>query len=442
MQTPEGAGRLRVSVIGTGYLGTAHAVGMAELGHDVIGMDVDPEKIALLSACEVPFFEPGLSELLRKNVEAGRLRFTGSYDEVAAGADIHFVCVGTPQLPGSLDADLRWVETAFTELSRRLAGPALVVGKSTVPVGTAKRMAEIVRRHAAGDGRVEVTWSPEFLREGHAVEDTLRPDRLVFGVESAWGEQLLRRVYGPVIRDGCPVVTTGYATAELIKVSANAFLGMKISFINAIAQICEASGADVLPLAEALGYDERIGGRFLGPGLGFGGGCLPKDLRALLACASDLGLRDVADFLRQIDTINLSRRARALAIGRELLGGAYAGRRVCLLGAAFKPNTDDVRDSPALAVAEAVHHEGGEVVIHDPVATGSARRSHPHLGYADTLAGAARDADLVMLLTDWTEWHDMDPAVLDKWVRGRNMVDARNVLAPERWRSAGWNYRA
>lgn len=430
-----------MSVIGTGYLGTAHAVGMAELGHDVIGMDVDREKIAALSACEVPFFEPGLTELLRKNVEAGRLRFTASYDEVAADADIHFVCVGTPQLPGALGADLRWVESAFTELSARLTGPALVVGKSTVPVGTARRMAEVVRRHAADGAPVEVTWSPEFLREGHAVEDTLRPDRLVFGVASARGERLLREVYRPVIEHHCPVVVTDYATAELIKVSANTFLAMKISFINAIAEICEAAGADVLPLAAALGHDERIGGSFLGPGLGFGGGCLPKDIRALLACASELGLGDVAAFLHQIDVINLRRRTRVVDVGREVLGGRYAGRRVCVLGAAFKPDTDDVRDSPALAVAQAVHDEGAEVVVHDPVAAGGAARSHPRLRYAGTLAGAAKDADLVMLLTDWTEWRGMDPAVLEPWVRERNIVDARNALSPSRWRSAGWNYR-
>ncbi|GAA1273648.1 UDP-glucose/GDP-mannose dehydrogenase family protein [Sphaerisporangium rubeum] len=431
-----------MSVIGTGYLGTAHAVGMAELGHAVIGMDVDREKIAALSACEVPFFEPGLTELLRKNVEAGRLRFTASYDEVAADADIHFVCVGTPQLPGALGADLRWVESAFTELSARLTGPALVVGKSTVPVGTARRMAEVVRRHAADGARVEVTWSPEFLREGHAVEDTLRPDRLVFGVASARGERLLREVYRPVIEHHCPVVVTDYATAELIKVSANTFLAMKISFINAIAEICEAAGADVLPLAAALGHDERIGGSFLGPGLGFGGGCLPKDIRALLACASELGLGDVAAFLHQIDVINLRRRTRVVDAGREMLGGRYAGRRVCVLGAAFKPGTDDVRDSPALAVAQAVLDEGADVVVHDPVATGGAARSHPRLRYAGTLAGAAKDADLVMLLTDWTEWRGMDPAVLEPWVRERTIVDARHALSPSRWRSAGWNYRA
>ena len=430
----------RVSVVGAGYLGTTHAVSMAQLGHDVVAMDIEREKIAMLSECELPFFEPGLAELLRKSMEAGRLRFTTSYDDVAE-ADVHFVCVGTPQLPGSFNADLRPVETAFTELARRVTGPTIIVGKSTVPVGTALRMADAVGRHAAG-GQVEVAWNPEFLREGHAVEDALQPDRLIFGVKSPQAEQLLRAVYRPIIEDGCPVMVTDYATAELVKVSANTFLAMKISFINAMAQICEATGAAVLPLAEALGYDDRIGRRFLSPGLGFGGGCLPKDVRALCACATDLGLDDVAAFIRQVDAINLSRRDRALALGRELLGGTYAHKRVCVLGAAFKPNTDDVRDSPALAVAVAAHQEGAQVIMHDPVAMNSARRIHPEIEYADTIVTAAREADLVMLLTDWTDFEDMDPALLSGVVRSRNVLDGRNVLTPEHWRSAGWTYRA
>ncbi|MDP4511948.1 UDP-glucose dehydrogenase family protein [Nonomuraea turcica] len=439
-QPLESSGCLRVSVIGAGYLGTTHAIGMALLGHDVVAMDIEKEKIAQLSSCELPFFEPGLGELLRKCMELGRIRFTTSYDD-AAEADIHFVCVGTPQLPGSLNADLRWVETAFIELARRVCGPAIIVGKSTVPTGTARRMAEIVRRHSA-DRRVGVAWNPEFLREGCAIEDTLRPNRLIFGVESPHAEKLLRAVYQPIIERGCPVVVTDYATAELAKVSANAFLAMKISFINAMAQICEATGAAVLPLTETLGYDDRIGRRFLGPGLGFGGGCLPKDLRALCACAADQGLDDVASLFRQVDAINLSRRHRALALGRELLGGTYAGKRVCVLGAAFKPNTDDIRDSPALAVGVAAYREEAYVVIHDPVAMNSAKRVHPELEYAETIVEASRDSDLIMLLTEWTEFIDMDPALLSTAVRSRNIFDGRNALTAERWHSAGWNYRA
>lgn len=302
-------------------------------------------------------------------------------------------------------------------------------------------MAEIVRRHSS-DPRVEVAWNPEFLREGRAVEDTLKPNRLIFGVESPHAEKLLRAVYRPIIERGCPVVVTDCTTAELTKVSANAFLAMKISFINAMAKICEATGADVLPLTEALGYDDRIGRRFLGPGLGFGGGCLPKDLRALCACAADLGLDDVALLIRQVDSINLSRRHRALVLGRELLGGTYVGKRVCVLGAAFKPNTDDVRDSPALAVGVAAHAENAHVVIHDPVAMNNAKRAHPELEYAETIVEAASEADLVMLLTDWTEFIDMDPELLSTTVRSRNIFDGRNALTPERWHAAGWNYRA
>ncbi|MEU7856537.1 UDP-glucose/GDP-mannose dehydrogenase family protein [Nonomuraea sp. NPDC049141] len=434
--------RPRISVIGTGYLGTTHAVGMASLGYEVTGMDIDQNKIAMLVDGEAPFYEPGLTELLRKNIEAGRLRFTTSYEKAVADADVHFVCAGTPQLAGSYRADLRWVEAAFTDLAPHLHGPALVVGKSTVPVGTARRMAEIVRRHAPSGAYHEVAWNPEFLREGRAVEDTLRPDRLVFGVASPWAEELLYRVYQPIIEDDCPAVVTDYETAELVKTSANAFLGLKISFINAMAQICEATGGDVLRLAEALGHDDRIGHAFLGPGLGFGGGCLPKDIRALLACTTDLGLHDVATLLAQVDAINLSRRSRTVALGRELLDGSYEGKNVCVLGAAFKPNTDDVRDSPALAVAIAVQQEGAEVVVHDSVAGANARRTHPELAYADSLVEAAQDADLVMVLTDWTEFRSMDPAVLSPLVRRRTVVDARNCLSPESWRAAGWEYRA
>jgi UDPglucose 6-dehydrogenase len=435
------AARPRLSVLGTGYLGATHAVCMTELGYEVIGLDVDEAKIAKLAAGEVPFFEPGLGELLRKNLDTGRLRFTTSFEEVADAADVHFVCVGTPQKDGEYAADLSYVESAFATLAPLLRRAALVVGKSTVPAGTAARMADLVDRLAPSAG-VEVAWNPEFLREGFALEDTLRPDRLVFGVRSARAETLLRAVFAPMIEAGCPVVVTDFATAELVKVAANSFLATKISFINAMAEVCEVTHADVTKLSEALGYDERIGRRFLQPGLGFGGGCLPKDIRAFMARAGELGADQALTFLSDVDAINMRRRARTVDLGRELLDGSFHGARVAVWGAAFKPNSDDIRDSPALDVASAIQRSGGEVVVYDPAAMDNARRAHPDLRYASSALDAALEADLVLLLTEWAEFREMDPELLGNVVRARRIVDGRNALEPVQWRQAGWTYRA
>ena len=435
------APRPRISVLGTGYLGATHAVCMTELGYEVIGLDVDASKVAKLASGEVPFFEPGLTELLRKSLDTGRLSFTTSYEEAAHFADVHFVCVGTPQTKGGYAADLTYVDAAFSSLAPMLTRPALVVGKSTVPAGTAARMAELVASLAPCP-EVEVAWNPEFLREGFAVEDTLRPDRLVFGVRSTGAEARLRETYGPVIENGCPVVVTDFATAELVKVAANSFLATKISFINAMAEICEVTGADVTKLSQALGYDDRIGRRFLQAGLGFGGGCLPKDIRAFMARADELGVAHALAFLQNVDEINLRRRSRVVDLGRELMGGSLRGARVAVWGAAFKPNSDDIRDSPALNVAAAVRDAGAQVVVYDPAAVENARRAYPQLSYADSALSAARDADLVLLLTEWTEFRQMDPAVLADVVAGRRIVDARNVLDPAQWRAAGWNHRS
>ena len=435
------APRPRISVLGTGYLGATHAVCMTELGYEVIGLDVDASKVAKLANGEVPFFEPGLTELLRKNIDTGRLSFTTSAEEAAYFADVHFICVGTPQVKGGYAADLSYVEAAFSALAPLLTRPALVVGKSTVPAGTAARMAELVASLAPCPD-VEVAWNPEFLREGFAVEDTLRPDRLVFGVQSAQAEAQLREIYSPVIDNGCPVIVTDFATAELVKVAANSFLATKISFINAMAEICEVTGADVTKLSQALGYDDRIGRRFLQAGLGFGGGCLPKDIRAFMARAGELGVDHALAFLHNVDEINLRRRARAVDLGRELAGGSLRGARVAVWGAAFKPNSDDIRDSPALDVASAVHAEGAQVVVYDPAAMDNARRAYPQLTYAESALAAARDADLVLLLTEWTEFRQMDPTVLGEAVAERHIVDTRNVLDPDQWRAAGWTYRA
>jgi UDPglucose 6-dehydrogenase len=433
--------RPKLSVIGTGYLGATHAVCMAHLGYEVIGLDVDEAKVAALAAGEVPFFEPGLTELLRKALESGRLRFTTSWQEVGQFADVHFVCVGTPQLPGGTAADLRHVEGAFTALAPWLRPGALVVGKSTVPVGTAARMADLVAALCAGID-VEVAWNPEFLREGFAIDDTLRPDRLVIGVRSTEAEAVLRQVYAPILNEGCPIVVTDFATAELVKTAANSFLATKISFINAMAEICEAAGGDVLALSNALGLDPRIGNRFLHPGLGFGGGCLPKDIRAFQARAQELGVGEALAFLDDVDAVNLRTRERVVRLCVEALGGDVAGRRICALGAAFKPDSDDVRDSPALDVADQLRALGAHVRVFDPAATANAARIRPELTYTNSIWGAAVDAELVVVLTEWNEFRQLSPDLLAEMVDSRQIVDSRNCLDPAEWSDRGWTYRA
>ncbi len=431
--------RPRLTVIGTGYLGATHAVCMAELGFEVLGLDVDPAKVDALSAGTVPFFEPGLPELLRKNLETGRLRFTTSYEEVGGFGDVHFVCVGTPQKKGEYAADLTYVDAAFAALAPVARPGSVLVGKSTVPSGTAERLAVLV--DAVGRD-LELSWNPEFLREGFAVEDTLTPDRLVFGVRSERGEQALRAAFAPVIDLPTPVVVTDFATAQLVKVAANAFLATKISFINAMAEVCEATRGDVTMLSKALSYDERIGGRFLHAGLGFGGGCLPKDIRAFMARAGELGVDQALSFLKEVDAINLRRRARMIEIAREFVGGSFGGMRVAVLGAAFKPNSDDIRDSPALDVAASIQKQGAAVTLYDPQAMDNARARHPELGYRESALDAVRGADLVLHLTEWAEFRQMDPDLLGEVVASKRIVDGRNALDPDVWRAAGWQYRA
>jgi len=433
---------LRVSVVGTGYLGATHAAGMAEMGHTVVGLDIDADKVAQLSSGHVPFFEPELQELLGRGLASGRLRFTTSFADAAANADIHFLCVGTPQQVGSDAADLRFVDAAVRFLAAELTTPCLVVGKSTVPAGTATHLAAQLRALApAGDG-VDLAWNPEFLREGYAVQDTLRPDRLVFGVTTAEAERLLRAVYGVVIDGNCPVIVTDLPTAELVKVAANSFLATKISFINAMAEICEVTGADVATLAEALGHDDRIGPRFLKAGLGFGGGCLPKDIRAFMARAEELGVVQAVSFLREVDAINLRRRARMIDLSVAELDGHVDGKRIAVWGAAFKPDSDDIRDSPALDVASALQSRGADVGVYDPQALDNARKKYPQLDYCTTAVEAARDADLILHLTEWAEFRSLDPETLDGITRGKRILDGRNALDANKWRAAGWTYRA
>ncbi|MEN3540852.1 UDP-glucose/GDP-mannose dehydrogenase family protein [Microbispora sp. ZYX-F-249] len=430
----------RLTVLGTGYLGATHAACMAELGFEVLGLDVDQSKVERLQRGELPIHEPGLAELLRRNLDSGRLRFTTSYEEAARFGDVHFICVGTPQKKGGQAADVSYLDAVVESLAPHLDRECLVVGKSTVPVGTAERLADKLVRLAPAGMQVELAWNPEFLREGFAVQDTLRPDRIVLGVASERAEKVLRDVYAPL--GEVPIVVTDFATAELVKSAANAFLATKISFINAMAEVCEAAGGDVTQLAQALSYDERIGGRYLAPGLGFGGGCLPKDIRAFTARAEELGAAQALAFLREVDEINMRRRTRTVDLTRDILGGAFDGRRVAVLGAAFKPNSDDIRDSPALDVAVKIAEQGGQVTVYDPVALPNARAAHPHLGYTESAMEAARGAEVVLLLTEWQEFVTLDPEELGAAVATRVVVDGRNALDAETWRDAGWDYHA
>ncbi|WP_353988435.1 UDP-glucose dehydrogenase family protein [Ruicaihuangia caeni] len=427
---------MRISVIGCGYLGAVHAASMAKLGHDVVGIDVDPARVETLARGIAPFFEPGLSELL---VEArDRLRFSVDMGAVR-DADLHFIAVGTPQQPDSNAADLRYVEAAIDGLLPHLSAGDLVVGKSTVPVGTAARLAERVATTGA-----RLAWNPEFLREGFAINDTLSPDRLVYGI--APGDEaavtVLDEVYAGAIKGGTPRIVTDYATAELVKVAANAFLATKISFINAMAEIAEATGADVTQLADAIGHDPRIGRRFLNAGLGFGGGCLPKDIRGFMARAEELGVDQALSFLSEVDAINLRRRSRMVDLTRESVGGSLEGKNIAVFGLAFKPDSDDVRDSPALDVAMHLLDEGAHVVATDPKAIETARSKCPGLDYAPDAATAARDADAIVVVTEWAQYKTLDPHGLAPLVAARVIIDGRNCLDPAVWRAAGWHYRA
>ena len=434
--------RPRLTVLGTGYLGVTHAACMASEGFEVLGVDIDAAKVARLNAGESPIFEPGLDELLRDGLATRRLAFTSSYEEAATFGDVHFVCVGTPQRRDGYGADLSHVEACIDALAPRLTRPCVIAGKSTVPVGTAAALTGRVASMAPAGDAVEVCWNPEFLREGHGVADTLSPDRIVIGVRSPHAEAALRAVYAPQIEAGIELFVTDLATAELAKVAANAFLATKISFINAVAEVCDAAGADVTMLADVLGADPRIGRAFLRPGLGFGGGCLPKDVRAFLARAAELGAADALAFLRDVDAINLGRRTGMVNLTCEALGGTVAGRSVCVLGAAFKPGSDDVRDSPALDVAQMLHGMGAEVTVHDPAAISNARKACPELRYADSAVGAATGAEVVLLLTDWPEFAGLDPHELGTVTATRRIIDGRYVLDPAKWRAAGWEYRA
>jgi UDPglucose 6-dehydrogenase len=431
---------VRLTVLGMGYLGATHAACMAELGHEVLGVEVHADKLARLAKGEVPFYEPGLTELLRKHIESGRLKVTASYREAADWGDVFFIAVGTPQKNGGYGADLRYVDAVIDELVPLLTRDAVIFGKSTVPVGTAQRLAERADE-LAKDITVEIAWNAEFLREGFAIEDTLHPDRLVLGqTKGGKAEIVAREVYARVLAQGTPFVVTDTATSELVKASANAFLATKISFINAIAEVCAAAGADVKAVADAIGYDARIGRKYLNPGLGFGGGCLPKDIRAFVARAGEIGAAEALTFLREVDIVNMRRRTRMVELTREACSGSLLGARVAVLGAAFKPESDDVRDSPALNVAGQIQLQGASVTVYDPKANQNARSLFPTLNYADSARAACDKADVLLVLTEWDEFLRIDPRMMGEAVRRRVVIDGRMCLDKSKWQEAGWQY--
>ena len=430
--------KLKVSVIGTGYLGATHAACMSSLGFEVIGVDVDAGKIALLNAGKVPFYEPGLEDLLQQEIATGRLTFSTDFNAIA-DADVHFICVGTPQLEGSLAADLKYVDAALDAVATVCKPGSLVVGKSTVPVGTAQGLRDELAKIAP---QADLAWNPEFLREGFAVEDTLTPNRLVVGVANDRAEEILKEVYEPVIALGTPWIRADLPTSELVKVAANSFLATKISFINAMAEVCEAAGGDVTVLAKAIGYDPRIGNRFLQAGIGFGGGCLPKDIRAFMARAEELGAKQALEFLREIDAINLRARQRVIDVVRGELSEDLTKYKIAVLGATFKPDSDDVRDSPALDIAAQLQAAGAIVVVHDPQGIEPARKRFPNLQYQEVVTDALKDADLILHLTEWKEYRQIDPAAIASLVKSKIIIDGRNMLDRTLWRKAGWKFHA
>jgi len=429
---------LKLSVVGCGYLGATHAACMSSLGFEVIGVDTDPEKIAMLSKGELPFYEPGLDTLLASEIKTGRLSFTTDFSAVA-DADVHFICVGTPQSKDGLAADLTYVKSAVQAIAPHLKNGSLVVGKSTVPVGTAQGLREQLAQSAP---QADLAWNPEFLREGFAVEDTLTPNRLVVGVANERAEEILKEVYKPVIDLGTPWIRADLPTSELVKVAANSFLATKISFINAMAEVCEAAGGDVTVLAKAIGYDPRIGNRFLQAGIGFGGGCLPKDIRAFMARAEELGAKQALEFLREIDAINLRARQRVIDVVRAELTDDLTAYKIAVLGAAFKPDSDDVRDSPALDIAAQLQAAGASVIVHDPKAIENARKRFPKLGFAATVQECVKDSDLILHLTEWREYRELDPKDLASLVKKKIVIDGRNALDRDKWRAAGWQFHA
>ena len=426
---------MKVTVIGLGYLGATHAVAMAELGHEVIGIEPDSQKLSSLAQGILPFHEPGLDAALPRAISSGRLKFQSEHNEASASADLHFICVGTPQTKGSDAADTSYVVAAAKELAAWIKPTAVVAGKSTVPVGTAANLKSAMDEIAGFD--VHLAWNPEFLREGTALEDSLRPDRIVVGTWSQHSVDVLREVYAPIIATGTPFLELDVPTAELVKVAANAFLATKISFINAMAEVAEVSGADAVSLAKAIGYDDRIGSKFLRTGIGFGGGCLPKDIRGFVARAEELGVGSAVEFLKDVDAVNLRRRDKVVELAKQELG-QLAGKSVTMLGISFKPDSDDLRDSPALEISQRLTALGAKVIVHDPVSLTPLATRSPELIREENVIEAVRGAELVILGTEWKQYREIDPQELASVVKVKSIIDGRNVLNVAKWQAAGW----
>ena len=430
---------MKVGVLGVGHVGLVTAVCMASLGHDVVGMDDDANKVHALQNGVVPFYEPGLPALLADVVAAGRLVFTRDAAQAIAGQDVVFVCVGTPR--GKDGAPhLGFVEAAATSVATHATGPLIVAEKSTVPVKTGERIAQWLERSGAAVGAHDVVSNPEFLREGTAIVDTLHPDRIVVGADSDRAHGVMRALYEPMLAShDCPYVATDVRTAELIKHASNAFLATKISFINAIARICELADADVQVLADAMGMDPRIGRSFLNAGLGYGGSCFPKDVDAFIAIAGELGY----DFglLRETARVNDDAKAWPLRQLKRMLD-PVAGATVAVLGVAFKPGTDDVRDAPALDVIEGLRAAGATVRLHDPITLPAVRDRWTDVALCDDVEAALRGADAVVVCTEWDEYADITPQRLRDLLTGTVVVDGRGVWDVDALRAAGLNASA
>jgi UDPglucose 6-dehydrogenase len=435
---------MRLAVVGCGYLGVTLAAAMAKLGNEVIGVDVDAAKVISLNRGIAGFFEPDVDELLARHVATGAQAFTTSYREALDFSDVVFLTVGTPPVPGGSHYDLTHLRAAVRQIAAEVRRPTVVIGKSTVQVGTAHDLSRLIRHEYPGSARmIRVAWMPEFVRESSAVTDTLAPSRIVIGIEPGDKDiaHLVRKLHGDAVSAGTRFIVTNLATAELAKCAANAFLATKLSFINAMAELCEVAGGDVEQLAEVLASDPRIGPGGMRPGLGFGGGCLPKDIRAFARSAHDLGIPESLRFLQEVDAINLRRRDRVVDLAIELCQPDVRGTRVAVWGAAFKPGTDDIRDSPALAVADRMSQLGASVVVCDPRASGNGRSAHPQLEFDHCPTRAASGSHLLLHLTEWPDFKSVDPRMLASVVAQRNIIDARGSLDAASWELAGWTYR-
>ncbi|MDC0911644.1 UDP-glucose/GDP-mannose dehydrogenase family protein [Aquiluna sp.] len=424
---------MKICVVGLGYLGATHALAMAKLGHDVVGMDIDSNKVDSLAAGKVSFHEPGLEEALQEALSVGSIKFQSSF-EMAELAEAIFICVGTPQSSGN-SADTSFVFSAGERLAKEISPETVVVGKSTVPVGTAAALRD--RMSEVAGFPIHLAWNPEFLREGTALEDSINPDRIVIGSWDERSSETLKEIYKKILDKGTPLVEVNAETAELVKVAANAFLATKVSFINAMAEIAEVSGADAVELAKAIGYDERIGNKFLRNGIGFGGGCLPKDIRGFVVRAEELGVGQAVNFLKDVDAINQRRRARVVELAEQELD-ELKDKKILMLGLSFKPDSDDMRDSPALDVALRLAQAGATVTVHDPVSLIALGKRHPELAREQDLHAAAKGQELVILGTEWSEYKALDPTVFGDLVANKLIIDGRNVLDVASWQGAGW----